>query len=209
VAKRSNPIRRQGFQGLAGPAIMPDGKEPAMTTSATSLGGPAALAPRPSLPSERRAAAPAKAPSAKSSNRVLMLLVGLLIVIAVMGTGTAFVFGKGFIAAGRTSTAPAKTGPIYASLPAMNFTFAEGRLMRRMRLKVLLELDPTLQAAQIDPLAPRIVNALNMRMASAQTSDLTGPGATRFVKDVVTVAANRELQPLRVKQVLVQEMLMN
>lgn len=182
-----------------------------MTTTASSMGGsPSLPAFRPSSSGERRPSRgeSVKKVGARSSNRVLMIMVGVLIAIAAMGTGSAFVFGKGFITAGRTA-APAKTAPTYAALPVMNFSFADGNLMHRLRLKVLLELDPSLQANAVDPVAPRIVNALNMRMSSIQADQLAGPGGTRLVKDVVTVAANRELQPIHVKQVLVQEMLMN
>lgn len=178
-----------------------------MTTTATSMGASPSMAA--SRPAERRPAAPAKKAAPRSSNRVLMVLIGVLIAIAVMGTGSAFVFGKGFGASGRSQTANAKTTPTYAALPVMSFSFADGNLMHRLRLKVLLELDPSLQASAVDPVAPRIVNAVNMRMSSIQANDLTGPGGTRLVKDAVAVAANRELQPIHIKQVLVQEMLMN
>lgn len=146
---------------------------------------------------------------ARSSNRVLLILVGILIGLAAMGAVTAILFSGSAMAGRSAQVSPEKAIPNYAALPAMSFSFADGRLIRRLKLKVMLEFDPTVETKIVDAHTPRIVGALNMRMAGLQPAELTGVSGTRMVKDAVTVAVNRELQPIRVRQVLVQEMLMN
>jgi len=145
-----------------------------------------------------------------SSNRVLLVLIGVLIGLASMGTATAVVVRGG--AASRASQGvivPKASVPVFAALPRMDFSFAEGRMTRRLSVKVLLELDPSAQKGVVDQHAPRIVSAVNTRMSSYAPDDLRGPSGARIVKDTVSAAAVRELDPVRVRGVLVQEMVMN
>lgn len=156
----------------------------------------------------RRPSAPGSASRGKAEGppvRVLLVLASVLGLLAMLGVGSAVVFGAGSAKAGRGG----HPGPVYAALPAMNFTLTDGSRLRELRLKVLLEMDPTADLAVVEPRGPRIVGALESRMAGVRASELSGTGGTRMVKDLITVAANHELRPLRVRQVLLQEMLVN
>lgn len=175
------------------------------TTTAVSASLPPSR-PRTVFDATRRRLPPPPPP--RSNNRVLVVLVGVLLMLAAAGAATAYVFGAGTAFASKVSTqSNGKSAPQYAKLPAMTFSFADGRIMRRLSLRVLLELDPSVETKSIDTVTPRIISGINMQMSGVLSSELVGAGGTRFVKDAVTTVANRELQPVRVRQVLVQEML--
>jgi len=145
-----------------------------------------------------------------SSNRVLMVLIGVLIGLASMGTATAVVYrGGGVSRPSQAAVTPKASVPIFAALPRMDFSFPEGRMTRRLSVKVLLELDSSAHKSVVDQHAPRIVSAVNYRMSSYAPDDLRGPSGARIVKDAVGAAAGHELDPVRVRGVLVQEMVMN
>jgi len=200
-------------------AVVQDFRPPGVrmtTTTSTSDGSPST-----SVRVERAAARPissvrgirpmsAHNSANRSSNRVLLVLIGVLIGLASMGTATAVVVRGG--AASRASQGvivPKAAAPVFAALPRMDFSFAEGRMTRRLSVKVLLELDSSAQKGVVDQHAPRIVSAVNTRMSSYAPDDLRGPSGARIVKDAVSAAAVRELDPVRVRGVLVQEMVMN
>lgn len=150
--------------------------------------------------------------SNRSSNRVLMVLIGVLIGLASMGTVTAVVVrgsGASRVATASQAVSPKASVPVVAALPRMDFSFMEGRMTRHLRVRVLLELDGGTSKSVVDQHAPRIVSAVNTRMSSYEPDDLRGAVGARILKDAVGAAAGRELDPVRVRGVLVQEMVMN
>lgn len=184
-----------------------------MTTSASlPMSSSSASAPLVRSSAAVRGIRPMSVPvsSNRSSNRVLFVLIGVLIGLASMGTATAVVVrGGGVFHSARAEVAPKAAAPVFAALPRMDFSFVEGRMIRRLSVKVLLELDPSAQKGVVDKHAPRIVSAVNTRMSSYEPNDLRGASGARIVKDTVSAAADRELDPVRVRGVLVQEMVMN
>lgn len=140
-------------------------------------------------------------------NPGLVLLAALFVAMATLGTGGAFALRAVAKPPGATHRDAASRLPTYIPLPSMSLTLSDGYRLRTLHLRVLLEFDPRTPKDVVKPYEPRIVNALSSGMSDVHPSELTGADGSRIVKDVVTVAANRELRPLRVRGVLLQEML--
>lgn len=142
---------------------------------------------------------------ARRPNAGLLILIALFVGMAGLGTGGAFALRA--VAKPSGFREAASRHPTYVPLPVMNLTLSDGYRLRTLHLRVLLEFDPKTPADAVKPLEPRIVNALSSGMSDVHPAELAGSDGSRIVKDVVTVAANRELRPLRVRGVLLQEML--
>lgn len=140
-------------------------------------------------------------------NTGLFLFVALFVAMAMLGTGGAFALRAVAKPPGGAPRDVASRMPTYVPLPAMSLTLSDGYRLRTLHLRVLLEFDPRTPMEAVKPYEPRIVNALSSGMSDIHPSELSGSDGSRIVKDAVTVAANRELRPLRVRGVLLQEML--
>lgn len=140
--------------------------------------------------------------------RLLLMVLLVTTLIMMLGVGGAYVVGVRPAMAHRAGQA-VEGPPTYASLPAMDFTLTDGERLRVLTLRVMLELEPSSQARMIEAFGPRIVHTLSPTMAELAPAHLTGTAGARIVKDAIAVAANRELKPLRVRGVLLQQMLIN
>ncbi|MGQ9365256.1 hypothetical protein [Azospirillum sp. ST 5-10] len=135
---------------------------------------------------------------------VLATVFGLLVLI---GAGGVLLFGIGPAHASRAGVVLSDAlGPL-APLPAMEFTLADDRRLHTVNLKVTLELPPGTDAEALAASVPRIATAVSSRLIEVQPSDLSGSAGTTFVKQQVSIAANRELRPLRVRSVMLQHFL--
>ncbi len=141
--------------------------------------------------------------SERSLHRGLLILAFLMVGLAITGLGGAVLIGAKSAHAGK---APA--GPVFAPLPPLEFALSDGENIRQVDLGVVLELPREVEKAQLDAHVTRIANALNARLIEVEAGDLRGPSGTQRVKDVVSAAADRELRPMRVRQVLLQKLVM-
>ncbi|HYG86658.1 MAG TPA: flagellar basal body-associated FliL family protein [Azospirillum sp.] len=146
-------------------------------------------------------------PSERALHRSALFLVALLAGLALTGFGGFLLFGAKAAQAGKGQVVQQPTS-VFAPLPPLEFALAEGSRIRQVDIDVVLELPPGVDKQQFNSRIPRIVNALNARMVELDPNDLRGPLGTQMVKDVVSVAANRELRPIRVSQVLLQKLVL-
>ncbi|HYH39138.1 MAG TPA: flagellar basal body-associated FliL family protein [Azospirillum sp.] len=147
--------------------------------------------------------APEAAMSERSLRRGMLVLAVLMLGLAVTGVGGFALFGIKSAQAGKT---PA--GPVFAPLPSLEFALSDGERTRQVDLDVVLELPQGMEKAQLAAHVTRIANALNARLIEVEPGDLSGPAGTQRVKDVVSATADRELRPMRVRQVLLQKLVM-
>ncbi|HEY0834167.1 MAG TPA: flagellar basal body-associated FliL family protein [Azospirillum sp.] len=138
--------------------------------------------------------------------RGALLLAAALGSLAVMGAGGIALLGTAH--AGKPAVEPrVQALGTVAPLPAMEFTLADGHRMRQVELRVLLEFDPTVDRKTVEQHAPRIANALSASMIDVNPVELTGSAGTRLVKEQVSIVVNREMKPIRIRQVLLQRFL--
>ncbi|XKH33591.1 hypothetical protein ACIU1J_07620 [Azospirillum doebereinerae] len=77
-----------------------------------------------------------------------------------------------------------------------------------MRVRAVLELDPSVPLDTVKPYLPRIADAMTLRMMEVDPNELRGQDGPLYVKDALRFAANKAMRPLKVRQVLVQDMLL-
>lgn len=135
--------------------------------------------------------------------RGMLALMVLMVGLAITGVGGFALFGIKNAHAGKTIA-----GPVFAKLPPLEFALSDGERIRQVDLDVVLELPQGMEKAQLNVHVTRIAAALNARLIEVEAGDLSGPAGTQRVKDVVGATADRELRPMRVRQVLLQKLIM-
>ena len=133
---------------------------------------------------------------------VPILVVGGLVLLTALGAGTAYVVSS---SAARTAGGggPLKT---YAALPDMSFTLGGGQ-GRHLDLHVLLEVEAGEDARLVEPYAPRIADRLADRLRDVEPAQLAGAAGAQFMKGAITSAIGRELKQVRVREVLLDRMI--
>lgn len=144
--------------------------------------------------------------SERRLNRGALVLVAILGLLAVLGGGGIALAGIGHGGKPAVSGNGPATGTL-TPLPPMEFTLADGHRIRQVELRVMIEVDPKIDRKLVEAHAPRIANALSARMIDVNPVELIGPAGTSLVKEQVILAANRELKPIRIQQVLLQRFL--
>lgn len=131
-----------------------------------------------------------------------LVLTGLLLVLAALGATGAVVASRS-----RAPTSQAHQGPDkkYAALPMMTFSLG-GSDARMVDVKVLLEIDPTVDGKVADPYVPRISDRLSDRMRQIDPQQLTGADGAMLMKSTIAGVLDRELRGVRVKEILLDRM---
>lgn len=143
------------------------------------------------------------------SGRIILGLMLLLVGLSAAGVGGALLLKPGNTRPGsHPAGAEATRAANYARLPAMTFTLSDGDRLRDVRLRVVLEMDPQAQAKTVESYGPRITSAMSTMMQEVPATELRGGGGTSFIKDAVMQTASKELRPMKVRQVLLQELVM-
>ncbi len=141
------------------------------------------------------------------SGKIILGLLALMIGLSLAGAGGVFLLKP---ATAHTGGASELVRPIanYASLPVMNFTLNDGDRLRELRVRVVLEMDPHAVPKVVESYGPRIASAMSGLMMDVAPVELRGQDGTYVIKDAVMRAAGLELRPMKIRQVLVQEMLL-
>ncbi|CAO3417799.1 hypothetical protein [Azospirillum doebereinerae] len=131
------------------------------------------------------------------------ILFGLLVALAALGATGAVVASKNRSA----SDASDKYGPKknYAALPQMTFTLGGGDA-RLIDVKVLLEIDPTVDGKVADPYVPRISDQLADKMRQIDPQQLSGAEGAKLMKSTIAGVLNREMRGVRVRDILLDRM---
>lgn len=145
--------------------------------------------------------------SDRSLTRGALLLFGALGLLTALGGGGMALLGTAHASKPVVAEAKVQAMGTVAPLPPMEFTLADGHRMRQVELRVLLEFDPNVDRKLVEMHAPRIANALSASMIDVNPVELTGPAGTRLVKEQISIAVNREMKPIRIRQVLLQRFL--
>lgn len=155
--------------------------------------------------------APPPLPSFEGTgNRIVFALIGLMLAFAGAGIGGALLLrpapAQGAFAAPRIDAAPAPA--VYAALPTLTLTLNDGRRLQELRLRAVLEFDPATPLETVTPHLPRIADAIGRRLLEADPAELRGADGSAYVKDALRHVANKTMRPLKLRQVLIQDMLL-
>ncbi|MFD1627887.1 flagellar basal body-associated FliL family protein [Azospirillum griseum] len=127
-----------------------------------------------------------------------IILAGLLVALAVLGATGAVIANKN-----STSAASDKLGPKknYAALPQMTFTLGGGDA-RMVDVKVLLEVEPTVDGKVAEPYVPRITDQLSDKMRQIDPQQLAGADGAKLMKSTIASVLDREMRNVRVREIL-------
>ncbi|MGR0185822.1 flagellar basal body-associated FliL family protein [Azospirillum aestuarii] len=142
------------------------------------------------------------------SRRVVVGLLCTMAGLAAAGTGGAFLLKPGTAQAGRMVGDTLRTAANYARLPAMIFTLSDGDRLRELRVRVVLDMEPTAPAKTVESYGPRIASAMTNVMLETDPGELRGRNGAFYIKDAVMRTAAKELGAMKIRQVLVQELVM-
>lgn len=131
-----------------------------------------------------------------------LVLTGLLLTLAALGAGGAVIAGRNRAPAPQAQTGPDKK---YAALPMMTFSLGGGDA-RMVDVKVLLEIDPSVDGKVADPYVPRITDRLSDRMRQIDPEQLTGADGAKLMKSTIAGVLDRELRGVRVREILLDRM---
>ncbi|SMH58521.1 flagellar basal body-associated FliL family protein [Azospirillum agricola] len=132
------------------------------------------------------------------------VLTGLILALGGLGAAGAVLASKNRspVPAASEKAKPAKH---YAALPQMTFTLGGGDA-RLIDVKVLLEIDPSVDGKVADPYVPRIADQLSDRLRQIDPQQLSGAEGARLMKSTIGSVLDRELRGVRIREVLLDRM---
>ncbi len=132
----------------------------------------------------------------------LVIAVALVILAAAGAGGVAAIKSSA-----RQSDASDRMGPKknYAALPTMTFTLGGGDA-RIVDVRVLLEIDPNVDNKVADPYVPRIADQISDRLRQIEPGQLSGADGAKLMKETIASVVGREIRPVRVRDVLLDRM---
>lgn len=82
-----------------------------------------------------------------------------------------------------------------------------GQRNRFLKLKVALEVAGEASATQVTSLMPRVMDSFQAYLRALTVDEVSGPGGLHRLKEELTARVNLALEPVRVEDVLIKEML--
>ncbi|MBP2293454.1 flagellar basal body-associated FliL family protein [Azospirillum rugosum] len=140
-------------------------------------------------------------PDGETVSLAPIIVAVVLVVLAALGT-----WGVVAVKGGRSSSSDRSIPPKnYAALPPMTFTLG-GSDARMVDVRVLLEIDPTVDPKQASSFVPRIADQMADRMRQIDPEQLSGAEGAKLMKSALTSVVDREARSMRVREVLLERM---
>lgn len=132
-----------------------------------------------------------------------LLAFGLLVALGLLGAGGAVV-----VSSVREPTPQQKAYPKinYVALPEMSISVG-GAAGREMDLKLLLQYDPNVKGDIVAGYETRISERLGDRIREIGMEQLQGAEGAKLLKGAVAAVVDRELRTARVRDVLIEKMI--
>ncbi len=158
------------------------------------------------------AAEEAKAQAAKKKKKMMIIIgaaVGLLLLVG--GGGAFFLLGGSKGDAKKDAAAASeedKNKPAYYPLGDMIVNLSgEGKHPNYLKVKVTLELADPKDAPLMDLIKPRIIDNFQVYLRELRIEDLRGSAGMYRLREELLMRVTEAAQPIRVRDVLFQEML--
>ena len=157
----------------------------------------------------------------KGGKKKLILAVALGVVLLLAGGGGAAwffgVFGGGDAAEVSAEAAEEKAAAkraqrraemVFVDMPDVLVNLHSlGQRNRFLKLKVTLEVEGEPLATQVKALMPRVMDSFQAYLRALTVDEVSGPGGLHRLKEELTARVNLALEPTRVEDVLIKEML--
>jgi len=156
--------------------------------------------------------AAAEAVAAKASKKKKLIIIGAVAVIVILagGGGGAFYFMNQKDSAEKAAAAAeeAKSKIVYYPLGDMIVNLSgEGKHPNYLKVKISLELADEKDLPLMDAIKPRIVDNFQVYLRELRIEDLRGSAGMYRLREELLMRVTEAAQPVRVRDVLFQEML--
>jgi len=147
--------------------------------------------------------------AAKKKKKLMIVAGAALAAVLVIGGASAFLLGgKSSEEKESAASESAKGKAAYYPLGDMIVNLSgEGKRPNYLKVKVTLELADEKDAAMIDMIKPRIVDNFQVYLRELRIEDLRGSAGMYRLREELLMRVTEAAQPIRVRDVLFQEML--
>jgi flagellar FliL protein len=152
--------------------------------------------------------------SAKKAKKKKMIMIGVIVAVILLaggGGGAYYMMSKKAAeqsAAEAAKEADAKTKTVYYSLGDMIVNLSgEGKHPNYLKVKISLELADEKDLPLMDTIKPRIVDNFQVYLRELRIEDLRGSAGMYRLREELLMRVTEAAQPVRVRDVLFQEML--
>jgi len=164
------------------------------------------------------------APPAAGKKKLILIAAVALVLLLGGGGGAAWFLG--FLGGGETVEEAAEAGAeqaadkaaaeraqrraqmVFVDMPDVLVNLhAIGQRNRFLKLKVSLEVDGEPAAEQVRSSLPRVLDSFQAYLRALTVDEVSGPGGLHRLKEELTARVNLALEPTRVEDVLIKEML--
>jgi flagellar FliL protein len=150
----------------------------------------------------------------KQSNKKMMIMAGAgALLVLVLGGGAAFFFmHKGAPDADKVAQAATaeaeKNKPVYFSLGDLLVNLSgEGKHPNFLKVKISLELADEKDMPLMEAIKPRVIDNFQVYLRELRIEDLRGSAGMYRLREELLMRVTEAAQPVRVRDVLFQEML--
>lgn len=158
------------------------------------------------------AEAPAKS---RLPGKKIILLIGLpVLALVIAGGAAAYYFGlfsseeEAAAKDGAHETAEAAPAVVFYDLPEILVNLnAQGKNETYLKIRISLELENADAPAAIEPLIPRVIDNFQVFLREMRPEDLSGSAGMIRLKEELMRRINLSVQPIKVRDVLFKEML--
>jgi flagellar FliL protein len=158
-----------------------------------------------------QAVAEEAAAAAKKKKKKMMIIIGAVVfVVLLAGGGGAFFFLSKKPADDKTAAAAEETkgAPVYYALGDMIVNLSgEGKHPNYLKVKISLELADAKDVPLMDSIKPRIVDNFQVYLRELRIEDLRGSAGMYRLREELLMRVTEAAQPIRIRDVLFQEML--
>ncbi len=147
---------------------------------------------------------------AKAKKKKMIVIAGAAVgALLLIGGGAAvFLMGDSKTAEEKEAAAEAKGAPVYYPLGDMIVNLSgEGKRPNYLKVKVTLELANEKDVPLMDLIKPRIVDNFQVYLRELRMEDLRGSAGMYRLREELLMRVTEAAQPIRVRDVLFQEML--
>ena len=160
---------------------------------------------------ENAEAAEAEAAAKKKKKKMIIIIIGAAVgAVVVLGVVLALVLGGGGAPEGEGDVkAESAVGePVYYPLGDMIVNLSgAGKRPNYLKVKVTLELADKRDAGLMDLIKPRIIDNFQVYLRELRIEDLRGSAGMYRLREELLTRVTEAAQPIRVRDVLFQEML--
>lgn len=163
--------------------------------------------------------------AAPSGGKKKLIVIAALAVVLLLGGGGGAAWFLGFLGGGEPEVAAEKAAEraaeraaaeraqrraqmVFVDMPDVLVNLhALGQRNRFLKLRVALEVEGEAAADRVRASMPRVMDSFQAYLRALTVDEVSGPGGLHRLKEELTARVNLALEPTRVEDVLIKEML--